>query len=525
MMARPSSLLSTASRICNTPTPITNNNISTTFSTNTSTSTTTSMENNPLTDQDSQSTIVSDEKALTSDIDTLSKGSVSNKQPLEDRLLDDMEMVMMTPSALQPLQMSSLRKWFILFIVALQGFLGPLSSSIYASSNIILRMSLGTSSTLINATISLYVFTQGIAPMMWAALSERYGRRIIYIIATIIYVGSTIGCALSPAIGIFVLMRIFQSIGASAAQAVGAGTITDLFLVHERGNAMGLFFLGPLIGPVVGPIAGGYIDQYVGWRYIFWTLAGMGGLVLLLMLFFLPETSTIILEQRKCQQPMLKAFTRPFTFLSKPVVLLASTPYALAYGFMYFVISSLPHQLGYRYQLSSSQIGLSYLANGVGNAVGAVLSGKQADWLLRRKQRETGQQQQEPEIRLAAMWLGIILLPIGELMYGWCIYFNVHVAAGLAGLFILGVGVGVVQTPSNTYLVDAYNEYSASVIGASNLLRSTCAGCTPLMAPAMLKGIGNGWSMTVFAIISILSGGCIYFVQLFGQRWRTLHGP
>ena len=213
-----------------------------------------------------------------------------------------------------------------------------------------------------------------------------------------------------------------------------------------------------------------------GWKHIFWTLAGMGVLVLFLMVFFLPETSAIILERKKYRryskkkvkkgkygkkeehlsslpsateaasssssvvltepEPMLKAFTRPFTFLLKPVVLLSSMPYALAYGFMYFVISSLPHQLGYRYQLSSSQIGLSYLANGVGNAVGAVLSGKHSDWLLRRKQRQTDEEQQEPEVRLPAMWIGIILLPIGELIYGWCVDFHIHAAAGLTGLFI-----------------------------------------------------------------------------------------
>ncbi|KAI8137409.1 major facilitator superfamily domain-containing protein [Fennellomyces sp. T-0311] len=491
---------------------------------------------NNLTDGDSQSTIVCDEKMPIPDVDALDKDPLSRQ--LQDRLPDDMEMIMMTPTAtLQPMQMSALRKWIILFIVALQGFLGPLSSSIYVPAVHEVRRSLAASSTLVNATISLYVFTQGIAPMMWAALSERYGRRLIYIGATLIYVASTIGCALSPGIGIFVVMRIFQSIGASAAQAVGAGTITDLFLIHERGNAMGLFFLGPLIGPVVGPIAGGYINQYIGWRYIFWTLAGMGGVVFFLMLFFLPETSTAILERRQRKgcgnkeeqldnassaptESMLKTFTRPFTFLAKPVVLLASIPYALAYGFMYFIISSLPHQLGYRYHLSSSQIGLSYLANGVGNAVGAVLSGKHTDWLLRRKQTDGGQH--DPEVRLSAMWVGIILLPIGELIYGWCIQYRIHAAAGLIGFFVLGIGVGFVQTPSNTYLVDAYNGYSASVIGASNMLRSTCAGCTPLMAPAMLRAIGNGWSMTIFAGISILSGSCIYFVQLFGRRWRAL---
>lgn len=38
-------------------------------------------------------------------------------------------------------------------------------------------------------------------------------------------------------------------------------TITDLFDIHERGNAMGLFLLGPLVGPVVGPIVGGFINE------------------------------------------------------------------------------------------------------------------------------------------------------------------------------------------------------------------------------------------------------------------------
>jgi MFS family permease len=41
----------------------------------------------------------------------------------------------------------------------------------------------------------------------------------------------------------------------------GIRTITDIFSASERGNAMGLFFLGPLIGPVLGPLAGGYINQ------------------------------------------------------------------------------------------------------------------------------------------------------------------------------------------------------------------------------------------------------------------------
>lgn len=291
-----------------------------------------------------------------------------------------------------------------------------------------------------------------------------------------------------------------------------------------------------------------YLINYptdLGWPYIFWTLAGMGGLVLILMLFFLPETAD---RRRNPPESMQKTFIRPFQYLLKPVVILASTPYALAYGFMYFVISSLPHQLGYRYHMNSSQIGLSYLANGVGNAVGAVISGYLADWFLQRSAVGADAAATRTEMRLKAMWLAIVLLPLGDLMYGWCIQYRVHPIAGLGGLFIrkyfllyaviilfspahththtiiylVGVGVGVVQTPSNTYLVDAYQGYSASVVGASNLLRSTCAGLTPLAAPALLRAIGNGWSMTLMAIISIVSGACVYLVQTYGERWRAL---
>ncbi|KAI8144234.1 major facilitator superfamily domain-containing protein [Fennellomyces sp. T-0311] len=371
------------------------------------------------------------------------------------------------------------------------------------------RKSLGTSSTVINITISLYLFTLGIAPMVWAALSERYGRRFVYIGATFVYTGSTIGCGWMKHISGFIVLRVLQATGASAAQAVGAGTITDLFETHERGNAMGLFFLGPLIGPVVGPIAGGYLSEYFGWRYIFWTLAGLGGLVLLLMIFFLPETSI-----KTQQEDIIHTFMRPFQFCAQPVVILASLPYAMAYGFMYFIIASLPHLLKYGYGYTNSQVGLAYLANGAGNVLGAVISGRYADWLLAR--HPTG----GPERRISAIWIGIILFPVGELIYGWCFQFQTSIVGGFVGLFLLGFGVGMIQTPGNTYLVDAYPGFSASVMSAANLLRCIWGGCTPLFAPALLQAIGNGWSMTILATASIAQGVCAYLVQRYGEAWR-----
>ncbi|KAL9545444.1 hypothetical protein MBANPS3_007151 [Mucor bainieri] len=435
-------------------------------------------------------------------------------------------------------KISRRKKWLILSIVALQGFIGPLTSSIYVPAIAQVRESFTTSMTAINATISLYVFVMGFAPLLWASLSERHGRRAVYLLSTLLYVVSTIGCALSQKVSVFIALRAFQATGASASQAVGAGTITDLFDVHERGNAMGLFLLGALIGPVLGPILGGFINEFMSWRYIFWFLSIMGGVTFFLILFFLPETSAIILKRRaeylkmrkemkeqteKEQRSQIKmnnehtstSIWRPFKLMVKPAVIISTTPYSIAYGFMYFVIASLPHQLQSQYHFSSYQIGLAYLANGIGNALGAFVSGKLADRALAKSVDN------RLESRLSPMWFGILLLPVGQLIYGWCVEMKIHIAATLTGLFLLGLGVGVVQTPANTYIVDSYQKHSASVMSAANLMRCVSAGCTPLVAPTLIGHIGNGWSLTILAVISILSGICVFLVQRYGQHWRA----
>ncbi|KAG1474812.1 hypothetical protein G6F56_000120 [Rhizopus delemar] len=375
-----------------------------------------------------------------------------------------------------------------IILLALQGFLGPVTSSIYIPAIAQVRHSFNASSTTINATISLYVFVIGLMPLFWATFSERYGRRIIYILSTILYIVSTVGCALSNTVGLFIAMRALQATGASASQAVGAGTVIDLFDARERD---------------------------IGWRFIFWILCALGGLILLLIVFFLPETSATMLKKKslaannvRCEysETLLEGMARPFIFLTKPAVIFTTTPYSIAYGFMYFMIASLPQQLSTHYGFTSSQIGLSYLANGLGNAIGALVSGILSDRALVKKGNS--------EARLSTIWLGIIMLPAGDLVYGWCSQFEVHVIA-------LGLGVGLVQTPSNTYISDVYPKYAASVMSTANLLRCISAGCTPLVAPTLIRAIGNGWSMTILAVISALSGICVFVAQRYGSKWTA----
>ena len=57
----------------------------------------------------------------------------------------------------------------------------------------------------------------------------------------------------SKNIAMFIVMRLLSGGASASVQAVGAGTVADIWDVSERGRAMGIFYLGPLCGPLIAP--------------------------------------------------------------------------------------------------------------------------------------------------------------------------------------------------------------------------------------------------------------------------------
>jgi MFS family permease len=91
----------------------------------------------------------------------------------------------------------------------------------------------------------------GIFPLWWSAASERVGRRTVYIISFALWIVFSVLCATSQDIIELIVMRILAAGAGASVQAVGAGTLADIYIPQERGRAMGWFYLGPLTGPLV----------------------------------------------------------------------------------------------------------------------------------------------------------------------------------------------------------------------------------------------------------------------------------
>lgn len=186
-------------------------------------------------------------------------------------------------------------KWLITVIVAIAGAAAPMASSIVLPALVDIAHYFNTSATIVNLSVALYMLSMGIFPLWWSSFSETLGRRTIYLTSFTLYVLFSILGAVANSAGMFLAMRMLNGAAGASVQAVGAGTIADVWEPKERGRAIGIFYLGPLCGPLLAPIIGGALNQAWGWRSVQWFLVILGSCILLFLIFCLPET----LRQRK----------------------------------------------------------------------------------------------------------------------------------------------------------------------------------------------------------------------------------
>jgi predicted MFS family arabinose efflux permease len=171
---------------------------------------------------------------------------------------------------------------------------------------------------------------------------------------------------------------------------------------------MGLTSLGNILAPSLGPVLGGLITSHYGWRGVFCFLAGGGVVVLLVLVFFLPETRKAranALEigsvergqaegaapddqrSKRKNRPRLPNPLTPLRLLAHFPTSLVLLSNGLVFASYYAVTAGIPSQFARIYGLSDMGVGLVFLPAGVGSLVSATFNGAVVDWNYRRVRR------------------------------------------------------------------------------------------------------------------------------------------
>jgi MFS family permease len=120
---------------------------------------------------------------------------------------------------------------------------------------------------------SLQIAMLGGAPLFWKPLSNRFGRRPIFILSLIGSLLFNIGCAKSHNYGAMATCRAFTAFFISPASAIGSAVVVEMFFKEDRARYMGVWTLMVTLGVPLAPFIFGFVAYHVGYRWIYWIFA------------------------------------------------------------------------------------------------------------------------------------------------------------------------------------------------------------------------------------------------------------
>src|SRR5204863_229997 len=129
--------------------------------------------------------------------------------------------------------------------------------------------SLSASLDQISWVLTSYIVAAAVmtAPVGW--LSDRFGRKKLFIVCVGGFTVASLLCALSQNIEQIVAFRLLQGMCGAALVPLSQAVMLDAYPIEQRGQAMGIWGVGVMLGPIMGPALGGWLTENFSWHWVF----------------------------------------------------------------------------------------------------------------------------------------------------------------------------------------------------------------------------------------------------------------
>ena len=339
--------------------------------------------------------------------------------------------------------------WLIVLIVGLT----LLSETVYTPSLPDIAHALHASESMVEYTLTIYLFGFALGTLFWGKVSDTFGRKYCVLGGLIIFILGCIGCYYSNTIEMLMTSRLMQAFGGSIGSVLGQAICRDAFHGPALGRAYSSVASSIALFPAIGPVIGGVIAEYYDWASIFLFLILFAIFLIVVIIMQLPETH--LKENRK----PIAIFDVASKLLKDRKVIGFGIIVAGANGiqFSYFAEGSfyLIESLG----LSPSQYGISFIAIAFSTMVGGALS---------RKLQQSCTSQVIMEYGLVIIAISSIIFSCLVIMHTYVLHLPTQLMIAITILGQMGAMFGVCMTTSNALALALVN-YKWCIGTASSL--------------------------------------------------------
>jgi len=268
---------------------------------------------------------------------------------------------------------SPTRSAWLVPVVALLSMVGPFSVDTYLPSFRAIESTFSVSRELVSQSLGLYLMAFAASTLFWGPLADRFGRRLVVLWSLGLYLVASLACALTTSFGQLLVARILQGLGAGGGLVAGRAMIRDSFESRLAHRAMSRVMILFAVAPAIAPIIGGFLQSSLGWRSIFYFLAGYAVITVTLVFTVIPETLQPA-DRQSIQLSTLLAGYRQLLGHWRFMALILSLSIAFCGLFLY--IAGAPTVLFDFLGLNSTDFGFQFVPMVAGLMIGSYITGR-----------------------------------------------------------------------------------------------------------------------------------------------------
>ncbi|PQE08496.1 MFS multidrug transporter protein [Rutstroemia sp. NJR-2017a BBW] len=330
------------------------------------------------------------------------------------------------------------------------------------------------------------MIAQAIGCVVFPPYSESFGRKQLFIAATISYCVSSIAIARASTVSVITIFRFISGLASAVPTNIVAGSAEDLFHAGHRIWMIYAWAVTTNVGACVGPIFGTFVAESLGWRWIFYLSTIITGLWSVLLLFIKESRPSQLLSKavaEVCKESGDNTLRTMRLVCTEPIVFICSILTAVVYGLLYLFTGALP--IVYKsYGFTPGQASLSFVPLILG-----IFSGIFTRFYDHRiyKRRQQKSQELEPEDKLTGFAIGAPGVP-------WIV--------SMLPLLLVGYATNEFGCTLTGYIADSYTVFASSAFASTAFLRAICCAGFPLFAGRMFTALTANEASSILAAVA-----------------------